>query len=58
MGAMGNDPMVLQWLLALAILWAVFGAARAIGDLPYRTRLRRARVSAQVPTHHTDPHGS
>jgi hypothetical protein len=56
MGAMGTDPMVLQWLLVLAVLWATFGAARAIGDIPYRARARRA--PARIRTDQTRPHGS
>jgi hypothetical protein len=57
MGQMGTDPMVLQWLLILAVLWATFGAARSIGDIPYRARARRRCATVTVRSNQTRPHG-
>jgi hypothetical protein len=57
MGQMGTDPMVLQWLLILAVLWATFGAARSIGDIPYRARARRRCNTVTVRSNQTRPHG-
>ncbi len=58
MGQMGTDPMVLQWLLILAVLWATFGAGRAIGDIPYRARASRKCAAVPVTSKQAHPNGS